>query len=380
MRAHHPRSFDGPSVAVVKVLYVNGTHEGGSLLSTRLLLAEVTRSGVSTELLRAAEPRTAVQALYRRLTNAEVKIGGAVGASFLTSVSTRLGRRITGVDGDWRAQLVENALVTVTSRLVPDVVVVSSVSRVAWLRIRPACTARGMPVVLYLREEALLPHLELADRPDLLLANSRSLCVAAADQGHDATFVPSVIDVTATATESTRQALLVVNPTTHYGLERCLRLARALPGERFVLQESTRLTDAEVGELGAMAADYPNVELRRFTTDVARIYRDARVLLAPYTAWLKSNRPRVVLEAQANGIPVVGSRQEGLVESIGPGGLTVAANASDDEWVEAVASAISEPRYSELCALARQHSRRDEVDPAKIAASFVAAIESVIGR
>ncbi len=358
---------------------MNGTHEGGSLMSTRLLLDELSRVDVGTNLLRASEPRVITHALYRRLTNAEVKVGGAVGSSRLSRISTRIGRKPSPVADGAAAQLVENAFAVVIGRDRPDVVVVSSVSRVAWIRIRSICASSGLPVVLYLREAALLPHLGIAPAPHLLLANSQSLCGEAAAAGHDAIFVPSIVDVTASTIESSRTALLVVNPTTDYGLGRCLQLARSLPGEHIVFQESTRLTPEEVGELRAAIEDLPNVELRRFTADASRVYRDARLLLAPYTARLRANRPRVVLEAQANGIPVIGSRQEGLVESIGPGGLTVADGATDEEWAEAVSAAITEPRYSELCGLARRHSRREEVDPVKIAESFVAEMEGVIG-
>ena len=84
----------------------------------------------------------------------------------------------------------------------------------------------------------------------------------------------------------------------------------------------------------AEAARLPNVGFRPRTTDLGIIYRDARVLFVPHRV---DNRPRVVVEAQANGIPVVASRYPGLVEAAGPGGVFVDPDAPEEAWIDAVA-------------------------------------------
>ena len=65
------------------------------------------------------------------------------------------------------------------------------------------------------------------------------------------------------------------------------------------------------------------------------LYGDARVLLVPYRM---DSRPRVILEAQANAIPVLtGGDVPALVEATGPGGLSVPLE-SVAAWVEVIRS------------------------------------------
>ena len=60
----------------MKLLYVNGTYEGGSILSTRELLTRLPGHGVESRLI-SAQKETAVAAyLRRRMTNLAVKVGG----------------------------------------------------------------------------------------------------------------------------------------------------------------------------------------------------------------------------------------------------------------------------------------------------------------
>ena len=218
------------------------------------------------------------------------------------------GRKATKVAAaEWSSTAVENAAATALADWKPDVVVVSSVDRTAWRRIRRDTAKAGVKCVLYLREEALLPHLDLTTPPDLVLANSRGLVDSCRALGWEATLVPSVIDLSACEVDSERTKALLINPTRAYGLERAVELAEACPDIGFVFQESTRLTPDELGVVTSICERFSNIEFREFCTNPADIYRDARVLLAPYTDFLESNRPRSVLEAQWNGIPIIGN-------------------------------------------------------------------------
>ena len=101
------------------------------------------------------------------------------------------------------------------------------------------------------------------------------------------------------------------------------------------------------------------------------------MLLVPHRV---DNRPRVVLEAQTNGIPVVASDHPGLVESVGPGGRIVPDVDDPAPWVAALREVWDEPVHSEVVAAARAHAARPEVSPDAIVDRFEALLGSVVAR
>jgi glycosyltransferase involved in cell wall biosynthesis len=115
----------------------------------------------------------------------------------------------------------------------------------------------------------------------------------------------------------------------------------------------------------------PNVEFRP-RREPGRLYEDSRVLLVPYA---DDNRPRVVLEAQACGIPVLAFDRPGLKEAVGPGGLLVAPTAGPQAWVEPFARLWDDgDEYDRLANAALQHSKRASVQLPRIAEEFEAAV------
>jgi glycosyltransferase involved in cell wall biosynthesis len=91
-------------------------------------------------------------------------------------------------------------------------------------------------------------------------------------------------------------------------------------------------------------------------------------------------RPRVVLEAQANGIPVLATDLPALRETVGPGGSLVPADAPIAAWVEALGTCFDDPdRYQALVAAARAHAARDEVQPERVVARFEAVLAELVG-
>jgi glycosyltransferase involved in cell wall biosynthesis len=259
----------------------------------------------------------------------------------------------------------------------PDVVVASSIGRVAWRRIRTQLAAHRIPSVLYIREESALGHLTISDAPpDLLLTNAHTYAERTAVLGHPALVVPSVVTVDRYLVESTRERVLFVNPVPSYGLEAALALAAARPDVAFAFVEWWKLDDDARAEMDRRLAALPNVVLRPATPDPGRVYADARVLLAPF---LLDGRPRVVLEAQANGIPVLASDLPALRETVGPGGRFVAADAPAAAWADALGDIIDDPeRYRQACEAARAHAQREEVDPDAIVTRFERALAELV--
>ena len=159
----------------------------------------------------------------------------------------------------------------------------------------------------------------------------KSLQQAMVDRGHACAFVPSVIDISTTTTQSTREVCLTINPIESRGSSLVCDIAARLPGIRFALQESWPLDDAAIEALRPCTAR-PNVELGACAPPGPQLYRDAKLLLVPYRV---NNRPRVIAEAQANGIPVVVADIPALVEAIGNGGAVVPLD-DVDAWCSAI--------------------------------------------
>lgn len=360
----------------MRLLFVNGTAFGGSLLSTHGLARALLRQGHEPALLHWRHDRRFTVRIHKRLENLRARaeataLHGTVDR--VTRLPGRLPSTVAPAQGYpvWSSAVPANALAVVTRRFRPAAVVAASLLRPQWRQILADLRRARIPAVLYLREETALGHLDRARAiPDLLLANSAALADAAARRGHRAVMIPSVVELADALVDSTREVALVVNPLPSYGGERALEIAEGCPEIPFVLQESWRAGAAAESRLSAGRAP-GNVHFRPFVARAREIYRDARVLIVPFPPSQAGNRPRAVLEAQANGIPVLASALPGLAEAVGPGGILIAPDAPARSWVEALHALWSDGGlYARLSAAAREHARRPEVHPDRIAALF----------
>jgi glycosyltransferase involved in cell wall biosynthesis/GT2 family glycosyltransferase len=248
-----------------------------------------------------------------------------------------------------------------------------------WTRALFAATPRNVPVALYVRDrEAIEPLADGSVQPDLVLSNAEAHAEEIRALGLDANAVPSLIDTTRYLVEPTGEAVVFINPVESKGVATAFAIADRRPDIPFHFRESWILSRQIRGEILERAALAGNVEFLPTTDQPAEPYRRARVLLVPYE---DGNRPRVVLEAQVSGIPVLARDDRALREAVGPGGLLVAPDALIDEWVDALAQLWDdEQTHARYAAAARQHARRDEVDPERIADSFVDALRGLLDR
>ena len=366
----------------MNILFVSSTRAGGSGLSQRQLAARlITRGHRVAILVDPGEGHRLTRYLYKRQVNLSTRLRASPLRPLLLAVQRPLGRRaVPAPEYDVPvlfSPVPEHAYRALRRSFAPDVVVASSIDRVSWRRLRAQARADGIPSVLYLREDVAHGHLAITNAPpDLLIANATSLAERARAAGFPCLVIPSAIETAASRVSSTRERVLLVNPLPSHGIDRLWAVARARPDIPFAVQESWALSDGARSELLAETASLPNVEFRPRTDDLGAVYRDARLLLAPHRL---DNRPRVVVEAQANGIPVVASAYPGLVEAVGPGGVLIDPDEPDETWIDAVGRVWDDADgYARLVEAAVEHAARPEIDPHVVTSQFEDALEQLL--
>ena len=362
---------------------------GGAARSTHELAAALHARGHHVATLTTIDEATRTRAAHDRLLDASVRAGriAVVGRplrSAIDVVRTRVGRR-RRVDpgrpyGAWRAAQPEHALGALLATDRFDAVVVNSVDRPAWRQIRARLAAARIPSVYYLRERTTIDHVGPEGvAPDRLLANATGHADAADASGAPgAVVIPSIVDLGASRVESTRERVVFVNPVPLFGLDIALVLAAARPDVPFTFARSWPLDPAAEAELGAAVASLPNVVVADRVDDVRDVYSAARIVLVPYR---HPGRPRVVAEAQASAIPVIGSDADGTAEAIGPGGTVVPLDAPIDAWVAALGRLWDDAdEYARVVEATRVWGLRDDVDPERVVARFEATVRELLAN
>jgi glycosyltransferase involved in cell wall biosynthesis len=364
----------------MRLLFLSGVDVGGAPRSTIDLARALAQRG--HEVVVVLGSGVPPGRIYDLAVRALVKLGDRPGHDLLRRRVRRNGGQTRRVEEDtdrlevWQAPLSENALPYVLESFRPEVVVANSLPREQLRWVVGDLASLNTPLGLYLRERHALTHLTVSGLvPDVVLANSRQWAELARSAGSDCVFAPSLVDLSSVTVESTRAAVVLINPVSENRPEILRGLARRRQDIKCVLQESWPLDSDQRSHLLEWAGELPNLEYRTRTSNGAEIYRDARVLLATYP----SGRPRVVAEAQHNGIPVVGLAQPSLDEAIGGGGLLIEDGMPDDVWIDHLSDLWDDQdRYEQLVNGARRNADRDEIKPEEIVSRVESALRSVI--
>jgi glycosyltransferase involved in cell wall biosynthesis len=244
----------------------------------------------------------------------------------------------------------------------PDVAVVQNGKT---LPIATSLNEHGVPVVLYFRN---VEFDELEGSPNDLakarfVANSHFTARKYRSEYRiEPTVIPPLVDEDKYKTQSSGRYVTFINPFPVKGLEIALQIARSCEDIPFLFQESWGLDAERRQHLDERLKALPNVTFQPRTADMKSVYGVTRILLAP-SIWEEA-WGRVATEAHYSAIPVIGSRQGGLPEAIGPGGVTLDHDAPISDWVDAVRLLWHDPDvYRRYADEALRFSQRSEMRP-----------------
>lgn len=198
----------------------------------------------------------------------------------------------------------------------------------------------------------------LAAEPDVVLTVSRFARDELARRfGRDSHVLYPPLDVDAYRTPRREEFVTMINPVPVKGVDVALRLAEALPQQQFLFVEGWGTDPATVGRIERL----PNATYLRKQLDMRTVYGRTRVLIVP-SQWQEAFG-RVVVEAQASGIPVIASRTGGLPEAVGEGGILIDDYRDPARWLPELQGLLADRATSEeLSEKALENTRRFALD------------------
>lgn len=362
------------------LVFACGTPVGGAVDSTLALARAALQAGHDVDLVLPAGdpyvtggfPEAAIVKLSDRWPRLHEVAWAAYDAVFSKCDVERLGieiRRATNFAGCVGRRVRQRS-----------VMVVNSVRRLDLQRLLRTADRQESAVVWYLRESTALALLdEFGHEVDVLIANSKPLAAEASEMAaRDCAYVPSVVDWGDLVEPADRRSILLVNAVESHGLQVALELARLMPERHFVLQESWPLGRAAEDDVRRKLAALPNVEFRS-RTQRELVYRDARFLLVPHDpAVVANSRPRVALEAQHLGVPLLAHDIPGLASVAASPENLLAPGSAPQAWAQAI-NRLDE-QYERHVEAARRFAAAEAPSAEAVWSMFVEACAPVLHR
>ena len=265
----------------------------------------------------------------------------------------------------------------VASVFKPDILVVQGGAN--FVPLVTTCLEVGRPVVCYLhtQDRLLLPS-EMLKHPKISFIANSNFTKSMHPEKKIRAVVPPIVPPENYVTETSRSCAVFINPVPYKGLGIALGLAKARPDVTFMFIVNPH--GLKRGQPIPQPWDrLRNVKLAGPIRDMRRIYRFAKLVLAP-SQWLET-WGRVATEAHFSGIPVLASDRGGLPEAVGSGGVCLPADSPFSLWLETFSRIWDDPIYYEkLCDAALYYSQRCEIRPVVIVESFLALLTHVAQR
>lgn len=151
------------------------------------------------------------------------------------------------------------------------------------------------------------------------------------------------------------QCVTMINPDPGKGGDTFGYVVKAMPETKFLTVKVSAGCDYRAIDNVAKAA--PNLEVMEFQKDVRKVYEKTKILLVPTV--VDETFGRVIQEAQANGIPVIGRDVGGIKDTMGLGGILIGRYEDDDVWVDTVRKLLSDKDlYDRLSKLAIENAKK----------------------
>jgi glycosyltransferase involved in cell wall biosynthesis len=159
--------------------------------------------------------------------------------------------------------------------------------------------------------------------------------VVDASFGVDARVIRTMVDIDAVrADDHDPECIIMVNPRSKLkGGDIFLDIAGRMADEQFLVAGDFATNDQR-----GRAAALDNVTYLGWVDDMREVYGRAKLLLVP--SIVEEGGPRVIVEAFANGVPVVGTNRGGVPGFIGDAGAVVDDPYDIDEWVRTVEATL----------------------------------------
>ena len=275
----------------------------------------------------------------------------------------------------WRTRpwLLEDVFLTRMRALRPDIVL----TQLGWAgEIANWALLENVRPMIFLRDNVDRFFSDSQARNDRIgfVANSEYMAIWAEETfGRRPCVIYPPVNVASMRTARAPHFVTFINPVKKKGLELALAVAEKLPHIPFLFVESWPLTPEEELELNSRLERFRNIEFWRRRRKVQEIYDVTRLLIVP-SLW-QEPFGRVIIEAQACGIPVLGRKVGGIPEAVGAGGIVLRTSADSDEWAATIESLIEDSvRMSVLRAAAVENARLGPWAPNNV----VASVESLL--
>lgn len=269
----------------------------------------------------------------------------------------------------WAVERVEDALAECMESFQPQVVWCNCFPSLPLLM---AARGRGLGAVWYVHD--CRPAAE-----DLRRAANAGICLLAVSEfiagrirqfigGPCAVIYPLIRESDYITGRDDPGYVTLINPRPVKGYETFLSIAAALPEMRFLVVEAWPLGEGRPA-VEKQLAELGNVKFVHQLADTRAIYRQTRLLLAPSV--VEEGGPRVIREAQLNGIPVLGSSRGGVPEMIGEGGVVIEEYENPAAWTSAIRELLGDAeRYAGMAAAAHRNAYREDLQSATIVRQF----------
>lgn len=233
------------------------------------------------------------------------------------------------------------------------------------IEIQRCARAAGARVVFYLANPHYLRP-ETFEHVDCILANSK----ATQDlfrrtmelESHAVGLFVDTRDTTAAARDP--QYVTFINPAPEKGVSLFVKLlqraAAEAPDMRFLVVESRATLAAALDRMGLSRELLSQVTILPKQENIAAVYAQTAVLLVP-SFWFEA-AGRVLMEANANGIPVLASNGGGIPETLGGAGclLPIPESCRQDYWASPTAAEL-DAWWMPLLRVWRDRGHRDEL-------------------